>query len=50
MEEYEMQIIINQIKLIIKNCNEVQESNESKWTKTCARLSAYDEIKELLEG
>lgn len=44
----DLTIITNQIKLIIRDCDAVQNSNESAWTKTCARLSAYDEIKELL--
>lgn len=44
----DLTIILNQIKLLIRDCEEVQNSNESKWTKKCAKLNAYNEIKELL--
>jgi len=39
------------IKTIIEMCEEIQDSNESAYTKECAKLTAYDHIKRIiLEG
>lgn len=38
-----------EIKEIIKECEELQESNESSYTKEQAKISAYNSIKELLD-
>lgn len=41
--------IINEIKEIISYCEEVQKSQESTYTKECAKIVAYDQIKEIVE-
>jgi len=41
--------VIEEIKEIIEDCESVQESQESAYTKEQARLSAYDRIKEVLK-
>ena len=39
------------IKTIVEMCEEIQASNESAYTKDCAKLTAYDHIKRIiLEG
>lgn len=38
-----------EIKEIIKECEEIQDSEESGYTKEQAKLSAYNSIKELLD-
>lgn len=42
--------IIDEIKEIISFCEEVQKSQESTYTKKCAKIVAYDDIKEIVEG
>lgn len=42
--------MIERIKQIIEDCEEIQKSNESDYTKQCARLSAYEEIKKIMKG
>ena len=39
-----------EIKRIIAECESVQDSNESGYTKECARLRAYDDIKAVMNG
>lgn len=40
---------INEIKQIIDECEFIQLSNESEYTKEQSKISAYDRIKELME-
>ena len=42
--------MIDEIKQIIKDCESVQESQESAYTKEQARLWAYERIKEIVGG
>lgn len=42
--------ILEDIKIIISGCEEVQNSLESAYTKEKAKLSAYEEILELIGG
>lgn len=39
----------NEIKQIIDECEFIQLSNESEYTKEQSKISAYDHIKELME-
>lgn len=39
--------MLEKIMEIIQNCEDIQESNESAYTKEQAKISAYNEIKEL---
>ena len=39
-----------EIKRIIAECEDVQESNESRYTKKCARLRAYERIREVMDA
>lgn len=41
---------MEEIKEIIEDCEIVQESQESAYTKEQARLSAYERIKEIVGG
>lgn len=38
-----------EIKEIIKECEELQDSSESSYTKEQAKINAYNSIKELLD-
>lgn len=40
--------ILEDIMQIIQDCEDIQESNESSYTKEQAKISAYNEIKELI--
>lgn len=40
--------LFDEINEIVGNCEEVQKSNESAYTKEQAKLSAYDQIAEIL--
>lgn len=40
--------LLDKVNKIIEDCEYIQESNESEYTKRCAKLSAYNEIAELL--
>lgn len=40
---------INDITEIILNCEAIQQSNESEFTKEQAKLAAYDEIRAVLD-
>lgn len=40
--------IIEKINEIVENCEEIQDTNESDYTKRCAKLTAYNDIAELL--
>ena len=42
--------MIEEIKEIIEACEDIQESQESAYTKEQARLSAYSRIKEIVGG
>lgn len=44
MEKY----YIEQILAVIKECEEVQHSNESEYTKEQEKISAYQAIKDIL--
>lgn len=39
---------IQEVLEIISNCEDIQESNESRYTKEQAKISAYEDIKEAL--
>lgn len=39
--------ILEEIMRIIQNCEDIQESHESSYTKQQAKITAYEEIKEL---
>ena len=39
--------MLEDIMRIIQECEDVQESNESRYTKEQAKISAYNEIKDL---
>ena len=39
-----------EIKSIIKDCEEVQQSKESDWTKEREKIFAYEHIKEIIYG
>lgn len=41
--------IIDKIKEIISFCEEIQNSNDSVYTKNCAKQTAYDHIKNIIE-
>lgn len=41
---------IDQIQQEIENCEYIQSTNESDYTKEQAKLSAYEHIKEMLRG
>lgn len=40
--------LIDRINEIVEDCEEIQRSNESQYTKEQAKISAYDEIAEVL--
>lgn len=40
--------LIEKINEIVENCEGIQDTNESDYTKRCAKLTAYNEIAELL--
>ena len=40
--------LIEDILTVIGDCNYIQESSESDYTKKCAKISAYDEVSELV--
>lgn len=40
--------LIEKINEIVKNCEEYQDTNVSEYSKRCAKLTAYNEIAELL--
>lgn len=42
--------LLGKVNDIIQDAEDVQKSRESEYTKECARLEAYDRIKEELEG
>lgn len=42
--------IIDQIRLEIADCEDIQESNESDYTKEQAMIIAYENIKEIIYG
>ena len=42
--------IIDQIRLEIADCEDIQDSNESDYTKEQAKLSAYEHIREIVCG
>lgn len=39
---------IKMIRAVIKNCEDIQNSNESDYTKQSAKISAYEMIVEIL--
>ena len=41
-------IAYDEILDIVKNCEDIQQSHESDYTKEQAKISAYNEIKEML--
>ena len=41
---------IDRILAIIADCEDIQKSNESVYTKQVAKISAYDDIKEILRS
>lgn len=41
---------MRQIKDIISDCQAIQDSNESRYTKEQAKLTAYDEIAEVMRA
>ena len=49
LEKYKVHIL-NNIRTIIEECEEVQDSNESVYTKERSRLTAYDDIRDLIVG
>ena len=42
--------LLGKVNDIIQDAEDVQKSRESEYTKECAKLEAYDRIKEELEG
>ena len=48
MDKIEMDM--QNIKTIVEMCEEIQKSNDSAYTKECARLTAYDHIKRIVLG
>ena len=40
--------LIDKINEIVENCEEIQNTKESDYTKRCAKLTAYNDIAELL--
>jgi hypothetical protein len=40
--------LIQKINEIVENCEEIQDKNVSEYSKRCAKLTAYNEIAELL--
>ena len=40
--------LLDEIKLVISDCEYVQDSNESDYTKERTKISAYEAIKEIL--
>lgn len=46
----ELLALLGKVNDIIQDAEDVQKSRESEYTKECARLDAYDRIKEELEG
>lgn len=43
-------MILEEIMRIIQECEDIQESHESSYTKEQAKVSAYNQIKELTIG
>ena len=41
-------IAYDEIFKVVRNCEEIQQSRESDYTKEQAKISAYNEIKEIL--
>lgn len=46
----ELLALLGKVNDIIQDAEDVQKSRESEYTKECAKLEAYDRIKEELEG
>lgn len=46
----ELLALLGKVNDIIQDAEDIQKSRESEYTKECARLEAYDRIKEELEG
>lgn len=42
--------VLERIQNIIADCTDIQNSNESRYTKEQEKLAAYDVIVELIEG
>lgn len=46
IDDYKQERILE----IIKDCEEIQHSHESQYTKESSKIIAYEEIAELMEG
>lgn len=46
----ELLALLGRVNDIVQDSEDIQKSKESEYTKECARLDAYDRIKEELEG
>ena len=46
----ELLALLGKVNDIIKDAEDILKSRESEYTKECAKLEAYDRIKEELEG
>jgi hypothetical protein len=50
VEAAEQRHVLEEIRRIVFECEGMQQSNESRYTKEQAKLSAYEKIAKLMKG